>query len=250
MPLIEVDDVHVNYGRLSALRGVSLNVEDGEIVCICGPNGAGKSTILKAIAGGVRPRLGAIRFAGVALMGKAPEAISRLGLSFVPEGRHVFSTLSVDENLRIGSYQRRDRTNINADRERMLELFPRLRERLKQPAGKLSGGEQQMLVICRALMTRPRIILVDEPSLGLAPQIIGRVYDILLDMRRRDNVTLLINEQSSERVMRVADRVYVLRNGVIRLCIRPADMADGRSLKSAYFGFDEPQETLQKGAQQ
>jgi branched-chain amino acid transport system ATP-binding protein len=248
MPLIEVDDVHVNYGRLSALRGVSLNVEDGEIVCICGPNGAGKSTILKAIAGGVRPRLGAIRFAGVALMGKAPEAISRLGLSFVPEGRHVFSTLSVDENLRIGSYQRRDRTNTNADRERMLELFPRLRERLKQPAGKLSGGEQQMLVICRALMTRPRIILVDEPSLGLAPQIIGRVYDILLDMRRRDNVTLLINEQSSERVMRVADRVYVLRNGVIRLCIRPADIADGRSLKSAYFGFDEPQETLQKGA--
>jgi branched-chain amino acid transport system ATP-binding protein len=250
MPLIEVDDVHVNYGRLSALRGVSLNVEDGEIVCICGPNGAGKSTILKAIAGGVRPRLGAIRFAGVALMGKAPEAISRLGLSFVPEGRHVFSTLSVDENLRIGSYQRRDRTNINADRERMLELFPTLRERLKQPAGKLSGGEQQMLVICRALMTRPRIILVDEPSLGLAPQIIGRVYDILLDMRRRDNVTLLINEQSSERVMRVADRVYVLRNGVIRLCIRPADIADGRSLKSAYFGFDEPQETLQEGAQQ
>jgi branched-chain amino acid transport system ATP-binding protein len=250
MPLIEVDDVHVNYGRLSALRGVSLNAEDGEIVCICGPNGAGKSTILKAIAGGVRPRLGAIRFAGVALMGKSPEAISRLGLSFVPEGRHVFSTLSVDENLRIGSYQRRDRTNINADRERMLELFPRLRERLKQPAGKLSGGEQQMLVICRALMTRPRIMLVDEPSLGLAPQIIGRVYDILLDMRRRDNVTLLINEQSSERVMRVADRVYVLRNGVIRLCIRPADIADGRSLKSAYFGFDEPQETLQEGAQQ
>ena len=207
MPLIEVDDVHVNYGRLSALRGVSLNVEDGEIVCICGPNGAGKSTILKAIAGGVRPRLGAIRFAGVALMGKAPEAISRLGLSFVPEGRHVFSTLSVDENLRIGSYQRRDRTNINADRERMLELFPRLRERLKQPAGKLSGGEQQMLVICRALMTRPRIILVDEPSLGLAPQIIGRVYDILLDMRRRDNVTLLINEQSSERVMSSRSRL-------------------------------------------
>lgn len=244
MPLLEVDDIHVNYGRLAALRGVSLSVEQGEIVCIIGPNGAGKSTTLQAIAGGVRPHIGTILLDGVTLARKAPEAISRLGLSIVPEGRHVFATLSVDENLRIGSYQRRDKANINSDRDRMLELFPQLRERLRQPAGRLSGGEQQMLVICRALMTRPRLMLIDEPSLGLAPQIVDRVYDVLLDIRRRQSVTLLINEQSSKRMLEVADRIYVLRSGIIRLHGRAADLRDGRAVMSAYFGFGE-QETIQ-----
>ncbi len=237
--MLEVADIHVNYGRLAALRGVSLNVDEGEIVCIVGPNGAGKSTTLAAIAGGVRPHQGAIRFGGASLIGHAPEAISRLGVSLVPEGRHVFATLSVEENLRIGTYQRRDRANVEADLHRMLELFPRLRERLQQPAGRLSGGEQQMLVICRALMTRPRLVMIDEPSLGLAPKIIDQVYEVLLDICRRESVTLLINEQSSERVLRFADRVYVLRNGGIRLHGRAADLRDGRAIMSAYFGFDE-----------
>jgi branched-chain amino acid transport system ATP-binding protein len=237
--MLEVENIHVNYARLAALRGVSLQVEEGEVVCIVGPNGAGKSTTLAAIAGGVRPHSGAIRLDGVSLVGKAPEAVARLGVSLVPEGRHVFGTLSVDENLRIGTYQRRDRATIGSDRERMLGLFPRLRERLQQPAGRLSGGEQQMLVICRALMTSPRLIMIDEPSLGLAPKIVDQVYDVLLGLCRRGGVTLLINEQSSERVLKFADRIYVLRSGSIRLHGRAADLRDGRAIMSAYFGFDE-----------
>jgi branched-chain amino acid transport system ATP-binding protein len=237
--MLDVDDIHVNYGRLVALRGVSLSVTEGEIVCIVGPNGAGKSTLLAAIAGGVRPHAGAIRLENHSLVGKAPEVISRLGVSLVPEGRHVFATLSVEENLRIGSYQRRDRDNVKADYDRLLELFPRLKERLQQPAGRLSGGEQQMLVICRALMTRARLVMIDEPSLGLAPKIVDQVYDMLLDMRRQRSVTLLINEQSSERVLKFADRIHVLRNGRIRLQGCAADLRDGQAIMNAYFGFDE-----------
>jgi branched-chain amino acid transport system ATP-binding protein len=236
--MLDVKDLHVSYGRLTALHGVTLRVEAGEVVCIVGPNGAGKSTVLASIAGGARPQAGAICLEGKSLVGKAPEVISRLGVALVPEGRHVFATLSVEENLRIGSYQRRDRENVKADFERMLELFPRLRERLQQPAGRLSGGEQQMLVICRALMTAPRLVMIDEPSLGLAPKIVDQVYDVLLDMRRQRSVTLLINEQSSERVLKFADRIYVLRNGRVRLEGRAADLRDGRAIMSAYFGFD------------
>jgi branched-chain amino acid transport system ATP-binding protein len=237
--MLEVDNLHVSYGRLIALRGVSLSIAEGEVVCIVGPNGAGKSTTLASIAGGVKPQAGTIRLEGQSLVGKAPELISRLGVSLVPEGRHVFATLSVEENLRLGSYQRHDRAAVKADYERLLELFPRLRERLQQPAGRLSGGEQQMLVICRALMTSPRLIMIDEPSLGLAPKIVDQVYDLLLDIRRQRSVTLLINEQSSERVLKFADRIYVLRDGRIRLQGRAADLRDGKAIMSAYFGFDE-----------
>jgi branched-chain amino acid transport system ATP-binding protein len=236
--MLEVEDLHVNYGRLSALRGVSLQVQRSEIVCVLGPNGAGKSTMLASIAGGVKPHRGTINLAGVPLIGKAPEAISRLGVSLVPEGRHVFATLSVDENLRIGTYQRRDTSKIESDREQILELFPRLRERLTQPAGRLSGGEQQMLAIGRALMTRPRLMMIDEPSLGLAPKIVDQVYDVLLGRCRREGVTLLINEQSSERILKFADRIYVLRGGNIRLHGRAADLRDGAAIMSAYFGFE------------
>ncbi len=165
--MLEVEDIHVSYGRLVALRGVSLSIGKGEIVCIIGPNGAGKSTTLAAIAGGVPLQSGAIRLSGQTISGMVPEAISRLGVSLVPEGRHVFATLSVAENLRIGTFQRRDRANVNEDFDRILQHFPQLRERLGQPGGRLSGGEQQMLVIARALLTRPRLVLVDEPSLGL-----------------------------------------------------------------------------------
>jgi branched-chain amino acid transport system ATP-binding protein len=235
--MLEVEDIYVNYGRLAALRGVSLKVEQGEVICVLGPNGAGKSTMLASIAGGVKPHRGTINLAGVPLTGKAPEAISRLGVSLVPEGRHVFATLSVDENLRIGTYQRRDRSKIESDRERILELFPRLRERLTQPAGRLSGGEQQMLAIGRALMTRPRLMMIDEPSLGLAPKIVDQVYNVLLDRCRREGVTLLINEQSSDRVLKFADRIYVLRDGSIRLHGRAPDLRDGAAIMSAYFGF-------------
>jgi branched-chain amino acid transport system ATP-binding protein len=237
--MLEVEDIHVSYGRLVALRGVSLNVGEGEIVCIIGPNGAGKSTMLAAIAGGVPLQAGTVRLGGKIIAGMVPEAISRLGVSLVPEGRHVFGTLTVAENLRIGTFQRRDRANVNDDFRRILEHFPQLRERLGQPAGRLSGGEQQMLVIARALLTRPRLVLVDEPSLGLAPRLIDQVYEILIDLRRREGLTLLINEQSSDRVLKFADRIYVLRSGRVQLHDRAANLREGHAIMSAYFGFQD-----------
>ena len=167
--LLEIEDLHVRYGDLQALRGVSLRVDEGEVVCIIGPNGAGKSTTLAAVAGGVAPSRGDIRFAGSSILGRRPEQIARARLSLVPEGRHIFGTLTVEENLRLGGYMLGDRRAAVSDMDRMLTIFPRLRERLAYPAGRLSGGEQQMLAVARAVMTRPRLLLVDEPSLGLAP---------------------------------------------------------------------------------
>ena len=237
--LVEVDGIHVRYGDLIALRGISLTVAEGEVVCIIGPNGAGKSTTLAAIAGGVTPHAGDIRVDSRSILGQRPERIARLGLSFVPEGRHIFGTLTVEENLRIGGDIRRDRSAAKADMARLLELFPRLAERLKYPASRLSGGEQQMLAVARAVMTRPRLLLVDEPSLGLAPKVIDQIYDILLDLRRRANLTLLINEQSSNRILKHADRIYVLRGGRLQLEGRAADLQDGEAIRHAYFGFGE-----------
>ncbi len=235
--MLEVDNIFVNYGRLQALRGVSISVKEGEVVCLVGPNGAGKSTTLGAIAGGVAPHAGSIKLQGRELTGQPAESIARLGVSLVPEGRHVFATLTVAENLRIGGFQRRDRNATSADFERILTHFPRLRERLQQPAGQLSGGEQQMLVIGRALMTRPRLVMVDEPSLGLAPKIVDQVYEILLALRQSEGLTLLINEQSSKRVLQFADRIYVLRGGRIQLHDHASNLQDGKAIMEAYFGF-------------
>ena len=241
--MLDVGDIHVSYGRLRALKGVSLSVETGEIVCLIGPNGAGKSTTLAAIAGGVTPIRGQIRLDGRELVGVRPEQIARLGVSLVPEGRHVFGSLTVAENLRIGTYMRQDRGAVGVDLERVLAMFPRLRERIGSPAGRLSGGEQQMLVIARALLTRPRLLLVDEPSLGLAPKIVDQVYEILLAARQSEGLTLLINEQSSHRILKHADRIYVIRNGHIQLHSTAAELADGEAIKRAYFGFGEAAET-------
>ena len=237
--LVDVNGIDVRYGDLVALRGVSLAVEEGEVVCIIGPNGAGKSTALAAIAGGVLPHAGEIRIAGRSILGQRPEQIARLGVSLVPEGRHIFGTLTVEENLAIGGYIQGDRAAAKADMERLLTLFPQLAERLRYPAGRLSGGEQQMLAVARAVMTRPRLLLVDEPSLGLAPKIIDQIYEILLDLRQRAGLTLLINEQSSNRILKHADRIYVLRGGRIQLEGRAADLQDGEAIRHAYFGFGE-----------
>ncbi len=237
--LLNVDNITVHYSRLPALRGVSVTVDEGEIVCIVGPNGAGKSTTLLSISGVLNPTEGVITFDGMTINGMSPEAVARAGISQVPEGRHVFTSLNVEENLRIGTSIRKDRSEIEKDFKRVLDIFPVLAERRKQPAGKLSGGEQQMLVIGRALLTNPRIMTIDEPSLGLAPNLVDRVYETLLDLRRERGLTLLIVEQSSERALQAADRLYVLRSGEMQLEGNAADLRDGEKVRQAYFGFEE-----------
>ncbi|MBN9235807.1 ABC transporter ATP-binding protein [Mesorhizobium hungaricum] len=234
--MLKVSDVSVAYGRMTAVRNVSLSIDNGSISVIVGPNGAGKSTILRAIAGGIKPSKGHIEFDGQTIVGRRPEDLAASGISLVPEGRHVFPTLTVRENLLVASHVVRDRAGSLNDMERLLQLFPRLRERFSQTAGKLSGGEQQMLVIARALMTRPRLLLVDEPSLGLAPKIVDEVYELLLELRRERGLTLLINEQTSKRVLKFAETVYVLRDGSIRLKGSAQQLRLGTALSDAYFG--------------
>ncbi|WP_284946399.1 ABC transporter ATP-binding protein [Acidisoma cladoniae] len=235
--MLELSGVEVRYGRLVALRGLTMEVHQGEVVCLIGPNGAGKSTTMAAIAGGVPRHAGSIKFEGVEMPSRKPERIARLGLSLVPEGRHVFGTLTVEENLRVGGYLRKTTREGAEALERVAGYFPRLKERWKSPAARLSGGEQQMLSIGRALMTGPRLVMVDEPSLGLAPLIVDAVYDILLELRAREGLTLLINEQSSHRILRFADRIYVIRNGGIQLHGTADALRDGEAIKAAYFGF-------------
>ncbi len=235
--MLEVENLHVYYRKTPAVRGVSVNVERGEIVCIVGPNGAGKSTTLKAIAGVQAAQRGDIRLIGEPILGRAPEDIARMGLSLVPEGRHVFAQLTVEENIRLGSQMRRDRHEVEHDFERMLESFPFLRTRLATAGGKLSGGEQQQLAIARALMTRPQLILLDEPSLGLAPIIVDTVYEILHELRSQ-GITLLIVEQSTHRALENADRIYVLRSGQAELSGASSELTD-EQVERAYFGFDQ-----------
>jgi len=242
MNILEVSDLAVSYGRMTAVRSVSLALKLGSITVIVGPNGAGKSTIMKAVAGGVRPAAGDITFRDASIRNKAPESIASMGVSLVPEGRHVFPTLSVRENLLVASFMRKNRDQVESDMERMLGLFPRLRERFKQAAGKLSGGEQQMLVIARALMTRPTLLMIDEPSLGLAPKIVDEVYETLMAARAKENLTLLINEQTSKRALKVADTIHVLREGSIRLSGAPQALREGTALTDAYFGTSSNQQ--------
>lgn len=240
-PFLEVTGIHVRYSELVALRDVSLTVAEGEVVCIIGPNGAGKSTLLAAIAGGVAPSKGTIRFKGQNLVDLSPERIARLGLSLVPEGRHIFGSLTVEENLLVGASRSGDRRAVAKDLVRVFDYFGPLKERRARPAGRLSGGEQQMLAIARALMARAPMLLVDEPSLGLAPKIIDQIYKILLELRVQEKLTLLINEQSSHRILKHADRIYVLRAGEMRLHGTAAELRDGQAIKEAYFGFHEEQ---------
>jgi branched-chain amino acid transport system ATP-binding protein len=242
--MLTVENLSVNYGRLAALREVSIHVDPGELVCIVGPNGAGKSSLMNAIAGGVVPRSGSAKFENKELVGMRPEHIARLGMSLVPEGHQVFSTLTVEENLRLGTLIRRRSPDDELRLARIMRHFPRLNERRNAPAGTLSGGEQQMLVIGRALMTQPRLVMVDEPSLGLAPMIVDQVYEILRDLRQAEGLTLLINEQSSKRVLKYADRIYVLRGGAIRLEDSAENLQDGAAILQAYFGFARPAANL------
>jgi branched-chain amino acid transport system ATP-binding protein len=239
MTLLAVDNITVRYGRLTALRGISLRIAEGEIVFVTGPNGAGKSTLLNAIAGVVPPISGSITIDGAEAAGAAPEIIARRGFSLVPEGRNVFGALSIEENLKVGAGMRSDRQKAADDLESVYREFPVLAERRHAPAGMLSGGEQQMLVIGRALMTAPRLMAIDEPSLGLAPKIIDQVYEILVRLRAQRKLTLLIVEQSSARAMMTGGRMILMRGGRIVLEGEAGDMVKDARLKQAYFGFGD-----------
>jgi branched-chain amino acid transport system ATP-binding protein len=237
--LLSVNDVVVRYGQLTALRGVSLSLAEGETLFVTGPNGAGKSTLLKAIAGVVTPKAGAITLSGTAIAGRAPEEIARMGFSMVPEGRHVFGALTVDENLRLGIGIRQDRDRAARDLEDIYAVFPMLKQRRDAPAGLLSGGQQQMLVIGRALMAGPKLLAIDEPSLGLAPKVIDDVYATLLKLRDARGLTLLIVEQSSTRATMTGGRMVLLRGGELVLEGDARELSRGEALKQAYFGYGD-----------
>jgi branched-chain amino acid transport system ATP-binding protein len=234
--MLSVADLHVNYGNVAALRGVSLEVGTGEVVAVIGPNGAGKSTLLLTIAGVVHAGRGQVRFDGASIGGLSPERLVARGISLVPEGRRIFGSMTVAENVRIGATARRDAGEIAADLDRVLAMFPILRERYGQKAGKLSGGEQQMLAIARALMARPRLLLIDEPSLGLAPLIVARVYDTVRDMQRA-GMTILVVEQNVHRALAAADRTYVLSSGAVTMSGPSGDLAAAQGFDAAYFGL-------------
>ena len=235
--MLAIRDLDVRYGRLAAVRGVDLEVAAGEIVCMVGPNGAGKSTTLLTIAGELAPYGGTILFEDRPLTGLATENVVRRGVSLVPEGRRIFGRLTVEENLRLATFFRRDSRRAAADVEGIIEQFPLLKERRHAPAGRLSGGEQQILAISRTLLTRPRLMLVDEPALGLAPLMVEMVYEILTGLRD-DGMTLLIVEQNLERALSVANRLYVLRDGRVQLAGSVDELRSGEQLEAAYFGFE------------
>ncbi len=239
MTLLAVNNITVSYGRLTALRQASLAMKEGETLFVTGPNGAGKSTLLKAIAGVVSPRVGSITLAGEAISGRSPESIARRGFSMVPEGRHVFGSLTIEENLRLGVGMRTDRDQAENDLAQIYAIFPVLKERKDKPAGLLSGGQQQMLVIGRALMAAPRLIAIDEPSLGLAPKVIDDVYAALLKLRDTRGLTLLIVEQSATRAMITGGRMILMRSGEVALEGDARELAKSDALRNAYFGIEE-----------
>ncbi|MBE3563505.1 MAG: ABC transporter ATP-binding protein [Hydrogenibacillus schlegelii] len=233
--MLSLEAIDVYYGKIHALKGVSLSVDEGEIVTLIGANGAGKTTLLRTISGLVRPKNGTIRFRGEDLTRRRPEDIVALGISHVPEGRRVFANLTVKENLEMGAYLRRDRAGIQADLERVFALFPRLKERLRQPAGTLSGGEQQMLAIGRALMARPKLLLMDEPSMGLAPVLVQTIFSIIREINAQGTTILLI-EQNAHMALGVARRAYVIETGRIVLEGPSEALRQSEKVRAAYLG--------------
>src|SRR5882724_3545201 len=235
MALLEVDDIHVFYDNIEALKGVSLSIAEKQIVTLVGANGAGKTTMLRTISGLLRPRTGDVRLEGESLAAFAPHEIAGLGVMQVPEGRRIFARLTVEENLAMGAFTRHDRRAIAADRERVLTLFPRLRERLTQVAGTLSGGEQQMVATARALMGRPRVLLMDEPSMGLSPVMVEHTFETIKTINQQ-GVTILLVEQNALMALGIADVGYVMESGRIVLTGRGADLLDDENVQRAYLG--------------
>ncbi len=233
--MLKLEDVHARYGAIVALRGVSIEIREGELVALLGANGAGKSTLLSTIAGVLRPHRGKIEFRGESLVGLVPEAIVRRGLAMVPENREIFPALTVGENLRLGAYIRKDREEYLADLERMFALFPILQERFDQRAGTLSGGEQQQLAIARALMSHPDLLMLDEPSLGLAPKILEQVF-ALIEQLHESGVTILLVEQNVALSLAIADRAYVLNMGAVQASGTPEELRQHVDMASVYLG--------------
>jgi branched-chain amino acid transport system ATP-binding protein len=234
MAMLELDDVHTFYGNIEALKGITLEVEEGEIVTLIGSNGAGKSTTLRSISGLTPPRVGSIKFKGKNIGETPPQEIVREGISLSPEGRKIFPRMSVRENLDLGAYLRRD-ADIKSDLERVYDLFPRLKEREKQKAGTMSGGEQQMLAMGRALMARPQMLLLDEPSMGLAPVLVERIYETVEEINKQ-GTTILLVEQNANFALGVSNRAYVLEVGTITLSDESEKLRENPEVQRAYLG--------------
>jgi branched-chain amino acid transport system ATP-binding protein len=231
--LLEIKDLVTAYGRIEALRGVSLQVEQGSITCLLGPNGAGKTTLMMTIAGVLKPKRGSIRFSEREISALAPHAIVASGIALVPENRLVFPSMTVLETLHAGAYQRKD--GFDTDIERMFARFPRLKERAAQLAGTLSGGEQQMLAVARALMSRPKLLLMDEPSLGLAPLIVEEIFAIIAELHR-DGATIFLVEQNAHMALKVAQRFYLMEQGRVTFSGDPGSLAEDEVIRRAYLG--------------
>ncbi len=238
MALLEVDNIETYYGNIRALKGVSLSVNEGEIVTLIGSNGAGKTTTLRSISAVVRPRRGQVRFGGKRIDNTPAENMVRLGIAHSPEGRRIFSRMTVHENLEMGAFSRSDREGIANDLERILNIFPRLRERLTQKGGTLSGGEQQMLAIGRALMSKPKLLLLDEPSMGLSPILVETIFSIIRDINKDSGTTILLVEQNALQALQVAHRGYVIETGAIVLEDTGDNLLKSENVRKAYLGED------------
>jgi branched-chain amino acid transport system ATP-binding protein len=232
---LEVGEIHTHYGNIEALKGISLEVEEGEIVTLIGSNGAGKSTTLRSISGLTPPTQGSITFEGRELAEMAPQDIVQLGISQAPEGRHVFPRMTVRENLELGAFLRRDRAGVDSDLERVYDLFPRLQERESQKGGTMSGGEQQMLAIGRALMANPKLLLLDEPSMGLAPILVERIYETVEQINKQ-GTTILLVEQNANYALEVSSRGYVLETGSIAIFDKSENLRENPDVQRAYLG--------------
>ncbi len=233
--MLEIQELATAYGKIEALKGVSLQARAGEVTCLLGPNGAGKTTLMMTIAGILKPQRGSVKFEGEELVGLSPAEIVARGLALVPENRLVFPALTVRENLMAGAFSRRDRGAIKADADRMLERFPRLRERIGQLAGTLSGGEQQMLAVARALMSRPRLLLMDEPSVGLAPKVVAEIFGIVRQLHS-EGVSIFLVEQNAHMALKVAQHFYLMEQGRVSFSGTPGELATDDVVQRAYLG--------------
>jgi branched-chain amino acid transport system ATP-binding protein len=236
--MLEVNDIHVGYGQIKALHGVSMRVDAGEVVTLIGANGSGKSTFLKALSGLLPPSRGDIRFNGQRISGLEPHKITQLGVVQIPEGRRIFPLLTVEENLLMGAFFRNDKAEIKRDHEQMCDMFPVLKERCRQLGGTLSGGEQQMLALARALMSRPKLLTLDEPSMGLAPVIVEKVFQLIRDINKK-GVTILLVEQNARAALGVATRGYVMETGSVALHDSTANLLANEKVKQCYLGIQE-----------